>query len=400
MNIKLTIPNLTFALIIFLLAVKFTFSYLNVDVTWWLRHLTPNHEKFNPLHLPKNTSEIVEFLLLPTMLFYLAISFRKLGPLKLPLLLTFVLLFLNCITSLITGIGILGSIRLSLKISVPIYLFCVLIVHSQRSGKNYTSLIKWAIVYFLFLSAFALLVFDESFNRGVKRLPIYFSGLHTHNYILTVTFIALSYFLRKHTYILLGYFFITLAFLTLGYGVRTVMVFYLLYISVVFYIKEDMFKTMYAKIIAYIPFLILFLTPIIRTFDFDRFSSGRLTMYATKFNILKDYKFHEYLFGRGWGSDFVKTTEWWYDEKGSHNDYLTFMVENGLIYVLVFIALIFSLMALNKKNHIIYITLIVGYLLTSLISNGFAVRALASYWLFTFLAYIYIEYKNKSLSFA
>jgi hypothetical protein len=310
------------------------------------------------------------------------------------------MLLLNIITSQVNNIGILGSIRFTLKVSVPIYFFCVLIVHSQRTGKDFTNLIKWAIVYFLFLSVVALLIFDVSFNRGINRLPVYFSGIHTHNYILAVTFIAISYFLRKHSYILIGYFFITFAFLTLGYGVRTAMVFYLLYISVVFYIKEDLFKNVYARVLAYIPFLLLFLVTLLRNFDFDKFSSGRLTMYAKKFDILKDYKFHEYLFGRGWGSDLVTTTEWWYAEKGSHNDYLTFFVENGAIYLIVFLGLIFSLLLLFKKNHIIYVTLIVGYLLTSLISNGFAVRTLASYWFFALLAYFYIKYKNQKLSFA
>ncbi|MEZ4859405.1 MAG: hypothetical protein R2781_11410 [Flavobacteriaceae bacterium] len=399
MNLKLTLANITFAFIIFLLAAKFTFSYLNVDVVWWLRYLTPNYEKFNPLHLPKNTTEIIEFALLPAMLFYLLISFNKLGILKLPIFLTCIMLLLNGMTAFINDIGILGSIRFTLKISNPIYFFIILLVQANRTGKNHLWLIKWAIVYFLFLSTVALLFFDVSFNRGQERWPVFFSGLHTHNYILAVTFIALSYFLRKHTYILLVYFFITFAFLAFGYAVRTTMVFYFFYMAVILYLKEDFFKNIYAKFIAYTPFLLLFLFSVLRDFDFDRFSSGRLTMYAKKFQILENYQFHEYLFGRGWGSDLVKTVEWWYAEKGSHNDYLTFFIENGVFFLMVFLLLISSLLILSKKNHVVYVALILGYLLTSLISNGFAVRTLASYWFFAVLAFFYIEHKNKTLSF-
>ncbi|MBW2937246.1 hypothetical protein KXJ69_03960 [Aureisphaera sp. CAU 1614] len=400
MNIKLTIPNVVFAFIIFLMALKFTFSYLTVELDWWLRFLTPNHEKFNPLHLPKNLSEYLEFLIIPTILFYLFISFGKLGPLKIPLFLTGVLLLLNCVTSYLNNINILESIRYTLKISAPIYFFCVLVVHSKRTGHNFNTLFIGSILYIVFLCIIALLFFDVSFNRGAYRYPVFFSGLHTHNYILAVTFIAISLFLRKHTYILTLYFLATFAFLALGYGVRTPMVFYLIYISMVFYLKENLFKNIYARILAYLPFLGLFLFSALKNFDFNSFSSGRLSMYAKKFDILRYYKLEEYLFGRGWGSDLVKTKEWWYAEKGSHNDYLTFLVENGAIYLFMFLVLIGSLLFLTKKNHLIYMTLIFGYLFTSIISNGLAVRALAGYWFFAVLAFIYIEYKNQKLSFA
>ncbi len=382
------------------MAIKFACSYLNVELTWWHSHLTPNYAKFNPLGLPRNTSELIEFALLPTLVFYLIINYIKLRNLKLPLVLTLLLLVLNCITAYINQVELLGSIKYSLKIAAPIYFFCVLIVQYRRTGNNYESLLKKAVLFFCFFSLVALVFFDPSYNRGANRLPVYFSGLHTHNYILTVTFIVISYFLRKQLFTLLGFFFISFAFLGLGYGVRTIMVFYMFYIAAVLYLKDNVIKDIYAKIITYAPFLALGIYLFLRNFDFDRFSSGRLTMYAKKFDILQGYTIIEFLFGRGKGSDFVTTSQWWYDAKGSHNDYLTFFVENGFIFLLVFIILILSLLFLVKKNHIIYIVLVLGYLATSLISNGFAVRALASYWLFTFLAFIYIKHQNKELSFA
>lgn len=400
MNKKLTLNNVLVALILFFLGLKVTFSYLNISLDWWLRHLTPNHEKFNPLHLPKNTTEILEFVIIPTLIFYLFYNFKKLGNLKFTFVLTFVLLLLNCFTAFFADVGILGSIRFTLKISAPIYLFSVLVVHHKTTGFQFNSLIKYGSFYFLFLTLVAFLIFDESFNRGAPRWPVYFSDLHTHNYVLAVTFVALSYYLRKNIWWLLGYFFITLAILTLGWGVRTAMLFYFIYITGVFYLKEDFIKNLYVKILAYLPFVVLLSLGFLKNFDINKFSSGRLSMYEKKLEILQTYTPLEWLFGRGWGSDLVITDEWWYAEKGSHNDYLTFLVENGLLFLLVFLLLIASLLLILRKNHFIYILLILGYLSTSLISNGFAVRTLAGYWFFTFLAFIYIKHKNKQLSFA
>ncbi|WP_435578635.1 hypothetical protein [Gilvibacter sp.] len=399
MSKKIDIYTKLFGLILTLMALKFLFSYLNVELGWWLRNLFPNYLKFNPLGLPKNTSEMIEFALLPAMVSYLALSYRSLGVLRLPLLLIGVMLGLNLITMFTTEQDFLGSIKYTLKIAAPIFFFCVLVVHYKRTGNSMEGLLKKALVFFSVLIVIALLIFNESFNRGAYRLPVYFSGLHTHSYVLTICFVVASYFLRKNIFVLIGFFGLSFAFLALGYGVRTIMVFYLLYIAVALYLRDDFIKNAYVRLVVLAPVLALVVIPSLQGFDFDRFSSGRLTMYTKKFEILKDYTFTEYLFGRGRGADYVRTTEWWYDTKGSHNDYLTFFVENGAIYLLVFILLILSFLFLVRRSHIIFVVLIVGYLLTSAISNGFAVRALASYWLFTFLAFIYVQHLKGKFSF-
>ncbi|ARV11834.1 hypothetical protein [Gilvibacter sp. SZ-19] len=399
MSKRIDIYTKLFGLIIALMALKFLFSYLNVELGWWLRNLMPNYLKFNPLGLPKNTSEMIEFLLLPAMGTYLALSYRSLGVLRLPLLLIGIMLGLNLVTMLTSEADFLGSIKYTLKIAAPILFFCVLVVHYKRTDKDMEVLLKRALVFFSVLIVFALVFFNQSFNRGAYRLPVYFSGLHTHSYVLTICFVVLSYFLRKNIFVLISFFGLSFAFLTFGYGVRTIMVFYMLYIAVALYLRDDFIKNTYVRLIALSPLLLLGLIPSLKGFDFDRFSSGRLTMYTKKFEILKDYSFTEYLFGRGRGADYVRTTEWWYDTKGSHNDYLTFFVENGAIYLLVFLLLIVSLLFLVKRNHILFVVLIVGYLLTSAISNGFAVRALASYWLFAFLAFIYIKHLKGKFHF-
>ena len=111
-------------------------------------------------------------------------------------------------------------------------------------------------------------------------------------------------------------------------------------------------------------------------------------MYNEKINILKSYNITELLFGRGRGSDLVTTTEWWFEKKGSHNDYLTFTIENGIIYTIIFVLTIISLLFIKNRISIFVVALILGYLTTSFLSNGFALRPLASYLFFLICAVI------------
>jgi hypothetical protein len=124
-------------------------------------------------------------------------------------------------------------------------------------------------------------------------------------------------------------------------------------------------------------------------------------MYQDKVEILSSYSFIELLFGRGYGSDLIRTDEWWWAEKGSHSDFITYAIENGILYVGAFVALISSLMPFSNKVNLIFFVLITGYFSTSLISNGVAVRPLAGYVFFFVLAYIYRSIytpQNKSIT--
>lgn len=391
---KYSIEKLLFRSILALILLKLTFSYLNVELDYWLRFLTPNYEKLNPLRLPKNTTEYLEFLIIPSMFLYMLLHNRKIGILFIPLLLTFLMYLLNIATAIYNSISLIDSLKYSLKIAAPIYFFIVLIIHSKINGKNFKKELIIVLGYCLFLALIALLFFDVSFNRGTFRWPVFFSGLHTHNYVLAAVFVGISYLLKNKKWWLFFFLLFSFLFLVVGYNVRTVLVFYLLYIVVALYVTTGFFRYVYAKALLFIPFILAVLLIALRDFDWNAFSSGRLTMYLKKFDILKTYSTKDFLFGRGWGADMVKTTEWWWVEKGSHNDYLTYIVENGIPFTVIFILLILSLLFLSKRASILFTTLILGYLITSMLSNGFAVRALASYVLFMVLAYIYCDNKN------
>lgn len=316
------------------------------------------------------------------------------GILVVPFLITFVLYALNILTAYYTSNTLIDSLNYALKISAPIYFFCVLVIHTKLTGKNVKNELLFFIIFCAILSVIALLYFNPTYNRGIFRLPVFFSGLHTHNYVLASLFVGVSYLLKNKKWWMFFFMLASFLFLIKGYNVRTVIVFYVLFIIVMLYTTSGFFKYLYAKILLFFPFIFGLAFFNLRGFDWNRFSSGRLTMYEDKLNILEGYGFTDFLLGRGWGSDLIRTREWWWEEKGSHNDFLTYIVENGIPFTIVFTTLIFSLLFLSKKVSIILATLVVGYLLTSVLSNGFAVRPQAAYLFFMVFAYIYNNNKN------
>ena len=385
-----------FYAILSLIVLKFTFSYLNVENGWWLRHLTPNINKYNFLHLPEKFQEYIEYILIPLMLFFILSNISKWGSLIIPFSLTFVLYALNIGTSIYNDIGILQSLNFSLKICSPIYLFIVIVIQSKRTELNLKRIVVFFIIYLLFLSLIGLLIFDVTHNRGAFRWPVYFGGIHTHNYVLVVVFIAIAMLIKKNYWLLYGFMFFSLGFLIVGYNVRTAILFYLLFVSIMLYHTNVFFKHAYAKIISFLPFAIIFALFLLKDVDFDSFSSGRLTMYSEKFNILKEYTFTDYLLGRGKGSDLIKTSEWWWQKKSSHNDFITYTVENGIPYVLMYIILISSILTISKKISVFSIAMILGYFITSSVSNGLATRPLAGDIFFIVYAFIYLTKNSRN----
>lgn len=383
--------------ILTLLCVKILFSYLDVEIGWWIRHLTPNFIKYNFFNLPIKFSEYIEYGIIPLAILYIVLNYKKLGTLVYPILISFILFFLNFLTAYYNDISLLSSINYSLKIASPIYLFIVFVLHYKNGWEDLKKIAFILIILCCFLSVIGLIVFDVSYNRGSERLPLYFSGLHSNSYVLASVFTGICFLLKDKKWGLYLFMIISLFYLIIGWNVRTAVLFYSI---VVFYLliqKSLLARYFFAKFFVLIPIIVLVLLSILKGFDWDSFSSGRLTMYQAKLEILEDYTLGDYLIGKGRGSDLVSTSEWWWTKKASHNDFITYSVENGLLYVVTFIVLLLSLVFTRKQIPKLFMVIILGYLATSAISNGFSVRPLASYILFIMLAMIYVYSPKKSL---
>jgi len=331
------INKLIFYAILVLLIFKFTFSYLGVELRYWLRHLKPNSEKYNYFNLPPNISEYMEFAIIPLLVLYISLNISKIKGMIVPILLSGIMVLLNVFTSIYTNTPLIDSVNFTFKIIAPVFLFIAIVIFSKGNNYDIKNISKLFLFYIALLVIIALLFFDISHNRGSDRLPIFFTNIHTHCYVLVALFMGVAFLIKNNFWLLLSFVFASFIFLVFGYNVRTAVIQYFIFIAVILYLKSDFFKYMYYRILIAIPFLFLLFISIFKNIDYDLLSSGRLSMYTQKFNVLKDYSLTDYIFGRGYGSDLMWTSTWWWDEKGSHNDYLTFIVENGVPYTIVFI---------------------------------------------------------------
>lgn len=392
-RIKEYIDSYIIKLIFLLLIVKLTFSYLNVKLSWWQRQLTPNIEKFNPLNLPMSFTKYLEFLMIPLMLWFLIRNYRKIGALWIPIILSGVMFILNIFTYYNNEVGFMESLEYTLKFSSPIFLFTCLIIHYRNTQFNFTKYIHVILLYCLFLTLIGLLFFDPSYNHWKNWLPIYFASLHTHTYVLVCVAIGLSFWFVNRGYYLYLILFLSLYFLFLykGYQIRASLVFFAIFFLAITYKIHYRLKVLWVKVLAIVPVLVIAFLIFNKSFDFNKFSSGRLTMYQAKYEMLKEYTTNEYLFGKGKGSDFIRTSDWWYEEKNSHNDILTFIVENGIPYASLFLLTIVFLMIYPGRIKLIYISILLGYLVTSFLSNGIVLRTVSGYILFIVLAYVYLS---------
>jgi hypothetical protein len=400
MNIKLkvNIDNFMFKIILFLIFIKLIFSYLLVELSYFQRHLMPNDEQYNLLGLPSNFSTILEYVIIPLLVIFIIRNIRFFKRGKILFQISFVLYFLNIVTGLLNGISVANSINYSLKFFAPIYLFLALVIEYNKSGfdlkKNMINFIK---VCFLLL-IIGLLFFDSSFNRGGFYLPIYFSGNHTHSYILVCCCIGINYLLFRKGFKkwMIAFIIVSFSFLLVGYNIRTSLLLYLFYIIVMLYLCNNMFKYLIVKgIIVLSPLLILTLFITLKG-DLDYFTSGRLSMYAEKIDQLSSNGLLEWIFGSGFGSDLILIDTWWWEKKGAHSDLITYLVENGIVYLAWLLFVIFLLFILMGKIHMIYCSLIFGYLITGIISNGLPSRPLSAYMFFIVLSFIYTDVVSYS----
>ncbi|WP_428849961.1 hypothetical protein [Paucihalobacter sp.] len=396
-TLKVNLFKLHFNVIVVLLVVKLLFSYLLVRLSYFQRHLKSNSESYNFLGVPTELSNSIEYLLLPVLILFV-FFYRKWAKFSVRIILFLVIMaVLNIITGLINDVSFLGSLTFTLKIFSPILLFCSLVIYHNKTDLDLKKLLIRFFKLCIFLTIIAIFQFNPTFNRLTNYLPVYFDSIHTHNYILVSIFIGVSYFIYRNnkSYQLILFFAISFAFLLIGYNVRTALIMYLIYIIAMLFLVSDLFKYLLVKLAIFVPLFIILGFFVKSEVDLTEVSSGRTTMYADKVEQLSTYNLKDWLFGRGYGSDLIYTDVWWWDKKGAHSDFITFVVENGVIYLLIFIVLFMYLISLTKKINIIYTITILSALFSGIISNGVLVRPLANYVLFMVLAYIYIDIKQR-----
>ncbi|MBY6186820.1 hypothetical protein KUV89_09330 [Marinobacter hydrocarbonoclasticus] len=131
-------------------------------------------------------------------------------------------------------------------------------------------------------------------------------------------------------------------------------------------------------------FLFVFLIGfVLSQVDLNRFSSGRLTMWAFKMQMFASASLTEQLFGQGFGSDLVEV-HGWYGEKDSHNNFIRVLTEFGafgLVLLMVCLSYLYRALKTSASKALFF-----GYLVTGMLSNGVLFRLVPGYIVFMVMA--------------
>jgi hypothetical protein len=185
-----------------------------------------------------------------------------------------------------------------------------------------------------------LVLLPPSLNRGGELFwPVYFASLHTTSYLIVVC-AGLSLYLYegghlgRRLLIVLALFSIVLVFH--GWGVRTSMVAAVAF-GVVYLIQTSRmaplaFFVLTAGVlaVAFVP-LLFGLIHLPSWDEMVELSSGRISMWLQKIDILANSSLLEWLFGHGEGSDWIVSEVWWWSAKDSHNDFIRLLNQQGLL---------------------------------------------------------------------
>ena len=292
------------------------------------------------------------------------------------------------LSNIINEISLIESLKNISRTLTPLAL--IYLLSFQKNIIDHEKLLKLGVSLIIIISLlnfYAFINFSPEYNRTYRFLPSYFGGVHTSSYILLSTYFLLfivyetsqksfefKIFLTIYTIFCLYMF-------MFGWGVRTILLSFSLF-HILNYLSKKNFKNPFSNFLI-IFFTIIFLTLVLLKFNIifieniDLLASGRLSMYDEKFSLIRNFTITEFSFGKGFGSDLIFTEVWWWDSKGSHNDFITIFFENGILFFILFVITLNNIYKLleNDLLKIIFLVMIA----TSLLSVGFMARPMPSY---------------------
>ena len=309
------------------------------------------------------------------------------------------LVIIVIISNLINNISLIGSLQNLVRTLLPITLIYFLSFQKNKINREKLLILGISLVIVItLLNFYAFINFSPEYNRGSKFLPSYFNGTHISSYLLLSTyFLALINYetsqksFQFRIFIKIYTIFCIYMFM-FGWGVRTILISFLLF-HILYYLSikniSNPFSNFLKIFITLLVLIVILLQTNIISFDnIDLVSSGRISMYYEKFSLIRNFSIIEVLLGKGFGSDLIFTDVWWWDTKGSHNDFITIFFENGILFTVIFLITLSKLYKLLKDDlpKIIFLTIIT----TSLFSNGFIVRPMSMY----VMVLVFLIYNN------
>jgi hypothetical protein len=244
------------------------------------------------------------------------------------------------LTEVLTGMNLGTAVFEYLKIVTPLLMSVVLLRIFERQAALVIQLMRSTLGLVWLGVVFGLVFFPPALNRGGEVYwPVYFASLHTSSYLMVVCAgLSLYMFEAGHMgrRLLLALMVCSFVLVFIGWGVRTSMVaaaaFGLVYglqrwrlLPIVLFVALAL-----GLAIAFVP-LLLGLVHIPTWDEMVELSSGRVSMWAEKWDILAGSNLLEWLFGHGEGSDWIVSEVWWWSAKDSHNDFIRLLNQQGVI---------------------------------------------------------------------
>ncbi len=270
----------------------------------------------------------------------------------------------------------------------PLLLYFSLLLCSANHPARTARLSEYLALVVILLGFAGLWFMPETSNHEESKFPTYFGNLHKSAYIYSVALIvgAVAYKTQSSARraFIIGLMLFGLYMLVVGWSIRTPLVLLAVYFGVLFMWRFG--ATGKATLYLLLPVTILGLALLTAdTIDWNRISSGRLNMWQAKLQMLADADLRQLVFGRGFGSDYIRVDNW-FGEKDSHNNFLQTITELGLVglgLLTTCLVLLYRVQP-NLQGR----ALVLGYIATGLFSNGIIYRLVPGYLFAIALAYI------------
>lgn len=291
--------------------------------------------------------------------------------------------------------NVLEAVSYYNRFFIPIIIYFCLIKSFRGDFEKFEK--KTTTLAFLIFSLgfIGLFFMPENYNHHEMKMPTYFSGLHKSSYIFisaTLLMFALYPSMGKlQRFLSIPVLAFACFMLLEGWGIRTPLLMIVVFISVYFTFNNfSQIKLLFGFILPVLIFILIVVFG--ENIDWNRMSSGRLTMWDAKINLLVDSTLNQVVFGKGLGSDYIKV-EGWAGEKDSHNNYLQTITELGIIGLTLLIASIVSLYKLQP--NVFGRGVVVAYAISGAVSNGVIYRLVPGYIFALLLAYIALKYTHS-----
>jgi len=233
------------------------------------------------------------------------------------------------------------------------------------------------------LTIFGILLMTPSNNRGREWMPAYFSGLHTSSY---VALMGLALLLPRNRPIRRGSEIAASVFLAYmivwGWGIRSAAICMIAGTGLIWFARKRQSRRLAFAVVG------LMLLGMISAYmisnrvagqiDWIQLSSGRLAEWPYRLSILAKRPPIEYFIGSGLGSDLMYSPVWYWEDKVSHNDFITVMHEQGILGFFLMSAILITAYRSGERN-VFWNALWITYLISGLISVGLMFRPTPGY---------------------